>query len=199
MSKISELKLFLDELTIEEHHMDEETDKADYCTSILSLSHAKKPSCDKIEANNRAKYYASILTAYHAKFLNYDILPEGVIRIKQEYAEWDKASRSDWAKGSKAVNAAKHVLRIAIECCSQGIKFLPADINKSDDTRFILEDGHIRIPYNWYRGLDPELIDRINIEKMTRPFSSRADFKKRLGLTDRAAGLIWGETVGLGQ
>ena len=149
---------------------------------------------NKCRWNEKEKYYD------HSYF-NMDILTEGIDRIIQEYNDWNDVPEQDLSSRFREIK--KQVidfLLIAIQCSAYGITFLPADVNISHNLCFVPENGCIRIPFDWYTGLKWEFSNKIMQERKQRPFSSKDDFKKRMGIaSDEEADAIWGETVGLAQ
>ncbi|MBQ9900309.1 MAG: PolC-type DNA polymerase III [Acholeplasmatales bacterium] len=75
-------------------------------------------------------------------------------------------------------------LQIALEMTLRGIKFLPVDIEKSDATDFIIEDGNLRIPFIAVDKLGESVALDIVEQRKVRPFSSKADVKRRTKLNN---------------
>ena len=136
-------------------------------------------------------FYSAVLTNDVAPEFDYSILTEGKSRVELEYKrfieEWgpdfDFSAQIDtgWAESEK------HVLELALECYNNGISFLPADINISDAKRFLPENGNIRIPYNNPEIIHPDLVQRINDERLKKRFESIADFNDRIQPDDNTS------------
>ena len=62
---------------------------------------------------------------------------------------------------------------------ARGFQFLPIDIYKSGGTKFIIEDGKIRIPLIGLSGLGGAVIDNILKERELDKFLSYEDLKRR--------------------
>ena len=136
-------------------------------------------------------FYSAVLTNDVAPFFDYNILTEGKSRVELEYKwfiekwgpDFDFSARIDtgWAESEK------HVLELALECYNNGISFLPADINLSDDKRFLPENGNIRIPYNTPIIIHPDLVQKINSERSKKSFESVSDFNDRIKPDDNTS------------
>ena len=102
--------------------------------------------------NYPVEFYASVLTYETEAFFNCQILTEGKISIERELERFEegrgRAYRNSERNGDTWAESKKKTLELALECCEKGIAFLPADINASDETRFVPENGSIRIPFN---------------------------------------------------
>ncbi len=71
------------------------------------------------------------------------------------------------------------ILEIVYEMNLRGIEFLPVDIYKSKATRFIIEDGKIRPPFNAIAGLGANAAQYIEQGAQGVKFISREDFVTR--------------------
>ena len=121
--------------------------------------------------------------------MDYGILTEGREKTERELsaaeqkyeAEHETASynNDDWLKNKI------QVLRIASECYDRGISFLPADMNKSDPSLFLVENGSIRPPFNLPIRLSEEKCKLVCRERAIAPFESEEDLVSRCCLTKR--------------
>ena len=75
-------------------------------------------------------------------------------------------------------------LQIALEMTLRGIKFLPVDVMKSDAINFTIEDGNLRIPFIAVDKLGEAVALDIVKNREERPFSSKADVKRRTRLNN---------------
>lgn len=82
-----------------------------------------------------------------------------------------------------------YVMRIALEMQSRGYKFLPADIYKSAATKFIIEDGAIRVPLSALKGLG-EIAPNNIVEARSERFNSVDDLKKRAKIGDKVIEIL---------
>ena len=71
------------------------------------------------------------------------------------------------------------ICEIIVEMYARGFHFLPIDIYKSGGTKFIIEDGKIRIPLIGLSGLGGAVIDNILKERELDKFLSYEDLKRR--------------------
>ena len=71
------------------------------------------------------------------------------------------------------------ICEIIVEMYARGFQFLPIDIYKSGGTKFIIEDGKIRIPLIGLSGLGGAVIDNILKERELDKFLSYEDLKRR--------------------
>lgn len=77
------------------------------------------------------------------------------------------------------------------EAKRRGIQVLPVDIARSG-AACTLEGDHVRLGFNFVRGMREEQIQRLLTERQQCPFSSLADFKKRVRLPEKIVkNLIW--------
>lgn len=103
----------------------------------------------------------------------------GAMAIK---ARIEEISNSDnrTAKDDDLVTA----LQIALEMTLRGIKFLPVDVMKSDAINFTIENGNLRIPFIAVDKLGEAVALDIVKNRDERPFSSKADVKRRTRLNN---------------
>lgn len=124
-------------------------------------------------------YYSTYMTirgkAYDSSTM---LLDTPILREKVKDMLERKKELSDTEK------ADLYALRIALEMQSRGYSFLPANIYKSEATRFVIENGAIRTPLSALKGLG-EIAPNNIIEARTEPFKSIDDLKKRAKLGDK--------------
>ncbi len=106
------------------------------------------------------------------------------------------------AKGFEATNKETNIietLRIALEATARGIHFGPIDLEKSDATKFLIDENHENTlipPFSTIDGLGGAVAQAIVEERAKRPFLSKEDLQTRgkvsKTLTDRmtAMGII---------
>lgn len=73
----------------------------------------------------------------------------------------------------------------ALACIARRIRFLPADLNRSDPVRFLPGKGTILTPLRFPKGTRPETIKSILTERRKAPFVSEEDVVSRANLSDR--------------
>ncbi len=134
-----------------------------------------------------AAFYAVALSSNEVT-MDYGILTEGASRIEKEIyvlqPELEFELMNDQFDADREKRKLLEVLRIGVECYDNGIVFLPADVNKSDPELFTVENGAIRIPFNFSRRLSEEKCEILCKERITKPFSNKEDLRERIGLTD---------------
>ena len=97
---------------------------------------------------------------------------------KKRYAEL--SNRNDLTQKEKG-NAS--VLEVVIESLLRGVKLLPVDIEKSDSTKFTIEDDGIRVPFVVISGLGETVAKSIVQARCDREFTSIDDLKDRTKLS----------------
>ncbi len=123
-------------------------------------------------------FYSAWLTN-RAKGHDVNAYVGGPMAIKSRMEEINNLE-SKTAKDDDLITA----LQIALEMTLRGIKFLPVDIEKSDATDFIIEDGNLRIPFIAVDKLGESVALDIVEQRKIRPFSSKADVKRRTKLNN---------------
>lgn len=97
------------------------------------------------------EFYAAVFSV-DANDFDCNTLSEGQTCIELELTQFnqkrDAMHKFDECSGEVGAKAQKEVLELALECYKSGISFLPADINISDPSKFVPENGSIRIPFN---------------------------------------------------
>ncbi|MDD2494022.1 MAG: DNA polymerase III subunit alpha [Tissierellia bacterium] len=91
-----------------------------------------------------AAYFSIRAKAFDAEFM---ICGKEVVKVKMREIE---------EQGNQAANKDKDMyddLEIVLEMYERGFKFLPIDLYKSDATKFLIEDGCLRPPFNSISGM----------------------------------------------
>ena len=89
------------------------------------------------------------------------------------------------AKGYEATNKETNIigsLHVAMEATARGIKFAPISIEKSDASRFVLDDEHENTlipPFSTIDGLGGAVASTIVEERKKQPFLSKEDLQRR--------------------
>ena len=73
------------------------------------------------------------------------------------------------------------ILEVVYEMYKRGIELLPVDIYKSQGTKFVIENGAIRPPFNAIPGVGDTAALAIAEKRGTEPFRSIEDFAARTG------------------
>jgi len=74
------------------------------------------------------------------------------------------------------------LLEVILEMKLRGYNFLPVDLEKSDATKFIIEEKALRIPFNRIKNLGTKAAISIIKERKKKPFSSIEDLIRRTAL-----------------
>ena len=127
------------------------------------------------------KYHSPVLfySAFFSKRavqFDYEAMVAGSNAIRNRLLEIDKIPMYQ-RKGKD--NDLTVTLGVALEMSRRGFKFLPVDIEKSDATTFIIEDGALRMPFISIDGLGLQVALGIVEARNERPFDSIADVLKR--------------------
>ena len=117
-------------------------------------------------------FYAAYLSRKAGDF-DYDIM--GTPEKSREHLELlSKEPKLDVKKKAELA-----ICEIILEMYARGIEFLPIDVYKSSGTKFIIEDGKIRVPLIAVSGLGGAVIDNIISERELGRFISYEDLKRR--------------------
>ncbi len=111
------------------------------------------------------KAYYSAYFSIRAKQFDSEIMCHGKDRVKNKMKEIELAGNSASNKDQEMYP----VLELVLEMYERGINFLPIDLYKSHNSKFLMEEDGIRPPLDSIPGLGP--IDAENI------FKARADGK----------------------
>ena len=93
----------------------------------------------------------------------------------------EKSLNSADADTSKKDKDLITILEVVYEMNKRGIKLLPVDIYKSQGTKFVIEDGAIRPPFNAIPGVGDTAALAIAEKRGTEPFRSIEEFAARTG------------------
>ena len=97
------------------------------------------------------------------------------------------------AKGNEATQKEKETvvaLQIAYECLARGIEFLPVNFMKSDSTKFLPENGKIRLPFSSIAGIGENASLKIAEARKTNDVFSVEDFQQKTRLTKAVMDLL---------
>ena len=119
-------------------------------------------------------YYATYFTVRADEF-DADIILDGEYAIKKRMDEIN-------AMGNNATQKDKNlltILELSYEMYKRGIRFLKADLYKSDPIKFIIEDDGIRIPLKALEGVGENAAKNIAYARSEGAFISKEDLKRR--------------------
>lgn len=122
------------------------------------------------------EYYAAYFTVRGGDF-DASIVLGGKEQVKAKMNEIINKGKEATAKELDLFTT----LEIVNEAYARGISFLPVDIYKSDATKFLVEDGKIRVPLNSLKGLGDSVAKSIAAAREKGPFISQDDLSARGG------------------
>ncbi|AKI97315.1 PolC-type DNA polymerase III [Kosmotoga pacifica] len=121
-------------------------------------------------------FYATYFTVKGDEF-DVELALSDIHSIKKEIAS---------LKGNPDKNvkekAKETLLEVVLEMRLRGYKFLAVDLEKSDATKFIIEENALRIPFNRIKNLGTKAAISIIKERKKKPFSSIEDLIRRTAL-----------------
>lgn len=119
-------------------------------------------------------YYATYFTVRADEF-DANILLEGEYSIKNKMDEINAMGNNATQKDKGLMT----ILELSYEMYKRGIKFLKADLYKSDPVKFLIEDEGIRIPLNALEGVGENAAKNIAQARSQGAFISKEDLKIR--------------------
>ena len=124
------------------------------------------------------EYYAAYFTVRSEDF-DAEMVLRGTQVVKREIDSVRQNSQDATAKEQDTADT----MHIAYEALVRGVKFLPVDLQKSHATKFLVEDGAIRMPFSAVKGLGSTAAAAIMNERDTEPFFSCDDMQQRAGVS----------------
>ena len=119
-------------------------------------------------------YYAAYFSIRAEGAFNAPVILKGLEAQKAELARINSVPHPTAVEKGQAT-----VLEVAAEMYLRGLKFLPVDLQKSDATQFLMEDGCLRPPFNCIPALGNTVAAEIVEARKENPFTSKEDLKKR--------------------
>ncbi len=130
-------------------------------------------------------YYTAYFTIRAVAF-SYETMCNGLVNLREHMANIkytiDLAKSSNSDKKKKDEDTYKD-MRIVEEMYARGFEFMPIDIYKAKAKQFQLIDGKIMPSLMAVDGLGETAARQLEIEAKKSPFLSKAQLKKRTGLT----------------
>ena len=142
------------------------------------------------------KAYYSAYFSIRAKQFDSEIMCHGKERVKNKMKEIELAGNSASNKDQEMYP----VLELVLEMYERGINFLPIDLYKSHNSKFLVEEDGIRPPLDSIPGLGPVDAENIFNARNDGKFSSIEDLRIRSKVgkvaieTLKSAGLLDGMT-----
>ncbi len=125
------------------------------------------------------EFYAGLFTVAPGGF-DAEIVLQGKGHISSVIAEVEKKGTAATQKENEMVSS----LQLARECLARGIQFLPIDLQRSDATDFLPENGNIRLPFSSLSGLGENAAQKIiAARKEDSEILSVEELRQRAGLT----------------
>lgn len=117
-------------------------------------------------------FYAAYLSR---KVEDFDFeLMNDLVKVKEKIQELNREPKLDVKKKAQLA-----VCEIIVEMHARGFEFLNLDVYKSHGSKFIIEDGKIRVPLMGLNGLGASVMENIVRERELGRFISYEDFKRR--------------------
>ncbi len=123
-------------------------------------------------------FYCAMFTANVANF-DAEIVMQGRNHVFKTFKDIEARSK----EASQKELATLPVLLLANECMARGIKFLPIDINMSEASAFVPENGAIRMPFYALNGIGENAAANIISARNEERFFSIEDLQIRASLS----------------
>ena len=131
-------------------------------------------------------YYAAYFSI-RAKAFDAEFMINGKEKVKEKMKEIEMQGNDAAPKDKDMYDD----LEIVLEMYERGLKFLPIDLNKSDATKFKVEDECLRPPFNSISGMGNVAAESIyKAAHEETPISSIDNLKKRAKIGDSATELL---------
>lgn len=82
------------------------------------------------------------------------------------------------------------MLQIICEMLARGFKVLPVDLYKSDATRYLVEDGALRLPFSSLKGLGPAAAINLHKAAQEGTFLSKDELVQRAGISKSVVDIL---------
>ena len=131
------------------------------------------------------EFYAAYLSVAPGGFES-SMVENGKSGILARIDEIEAKSNEATAKEKETVVA----LQIAYECLARGIEFLPVNFMKSDATKFLPENGKIRMPFSSIAGIGDNASLKIFEARQSGEVYSVEDFQQKTRLSKAVMDLL---------
>lgn len=131
-------------------------------------------------------YYAAFFSIRAADEFDYEIMCFGKEKVKNKMKEIDLLGNSAAPKDKTMYP----VLELVLEMYERGLEFLPADLYKSDSTKFKIEDGKLRPPLNSIPGFGTVAAQGIVESRKEGKYMSIDDMKIRAKIGTSGADIL---------
>ena len=124
------------------------------------------------------EFYAAFLTVAPGGF-DAEIVGRGYNGVSQAIKEIEEKGQ----EASQKENEMLTTLQLVREALARGVEFLGVDLNKSDATAFLPENGKIRMPFNSLVGLGDTAAEKIIEARDKYEIYSVEDLRERTGIS----------------
>ena len=124
------------------------------------------------------EFYAAFLTVAPGGF-DAEVVMQGRSHVQSVIHELEEKGTKATQKEAETITS----LQLANECMARGVRFLPVDLNKSDASAFLPENGNIRMPFTSLMGVGETAAKRIVAAREASEIFSIEDLRLRAGLT----------------
>lgn len=124
-----------------------------------------------------AEYYAAYFTVRCEDF-DAALVSDGAGAVKRFIGDV-RQNREASAKEKSMADS----MQIVYEALARGVKFLPVDLYKSHATKFLVEDGAIRMPFVAVKGVGDSAAKGLMNARDEEPFFSQDDMQTRGGVS----------------
>ncbi|MBE6663006.1 MAG: PolC-type DNA polymerase III [Ruminococcaceae bacterium] len=131
------------------------------------------------------EFYAAYLSVAPGGFES-SMVENGKSGILTRINELEEKGTSATAKEKETIVA----LQMAYECLARGIEFLPVNFLKSDSTKFLPENGKIRLPFSSIAGIGENASLKIAEARKSNDVFSVEDFQQKTRLSKAVMDLL---------
>ncbi|MBQ8545827.1 MAG: PolC-type DNA polymerase III [Clostridia bacterium] len=131
------------------------------------------------------EFYAAYLSVAPGGFES-TMVENGKSGILARIDELEAKGMSATAKEKETIVA----LQMAYECLARGIEFLPVNFMKSDSTKFLPENGKIRLPFSSIAGIGENASLKIAEARQSNEVYSVEDFQQKTRLSKAVMDLL---------
>ncbi len=131
---------------------------------------------------------------------HFSVRPDGFDALEvgkgAEYVKNVIASIENLGKEAKATDTDKATTyQVVVEAMARGIEFLPVDLERSDATQFLPEDGKIRMPFSVFSGVGEAAAKGIAAARDRGGYISQEEFRTMAGISNTIVELFDRENV----
>ena len=124
------------------------------------------------------EFYAAFLTVAPGGF-DGEIVAKGYKGVSAKIKEIEDKGNETTAKENEQLTT----LYLVREAMARGVVFMNVDLNKSDATAFLPEDGKIRMPFNSLPGLGDTAAEKIIEARASYDLYSVEELRLRTGIS----------------